>query len=73
MTYHPEAPEDRHIGIWTYDTVEQTKHDEEEGKDIGDDSETGCKGTNPLTPGRDEHEEEHSHEKDVATGVRIPR
>lgn len=35
----PEAPENRELRVGTDNTVEETEHDEEERKDVGDDRE----------------------------------
>ena len=63
---HPVLPEDRECGVGTYDAVEETEHDEEEGQDVADNGERGCKSTDPLAPAADEEPEQHRHEENVA-------
>lgn len=59
LPVHPVSPEDGYHGIRSHHTVKQREHDEEEWHDVRNDSERGCKGTNPLTPASLEEEEEH--------------
>ena len=68
---HPVFPEDGVVAVRTHDTVEEVDHDEEEGEYVGDDSEGGREGADPLTPAGLEEEEEHGHEEDITGGTGV--
>ena len=59
------------MGIRAHDAVEEGKDDEKEGKDIGNDGETGRERTDPLPPTGLEQKKQHRHQKHISRRRRI--